>query len=145
MATGLLIRVTPQGFMQGFLGSCFAFRDPRVFVTAAHCVSELEAGQLAIWVPGSGNIEFVRPGEEHEWTGIRPPLKPVAQVLCHDDADLAILRIPHDAEPTDPFWGSVGNVALGEEFHAFGYPENVLGACARPLTATPNTPTLPAR
>ncbi len=40
-----------------------------------------------------------------------------------------------EAAPTEPFWGSVGNFSLGEEFHAFGYPENVLGQDARVPTA----------
>jgi hypothetical protein len=30
-----------------------------------------------------------------------------------------------DPEDVEPFWGAVGNYSLGEQFHAFGYPEDV--------------------
>jgi Trypsin-like peptidase domain len=134
-ATGILFQVNEQGWLQGMLGSCFAFREPRAFLTAAHCVGDLGSEQLAIWMPGTGEIEMVREGEERGWTGIRPPLKPAADVTRHDRADVALLRASDEVEPTEPFWGSVGNMALGEEFQAFGYPENVLQEPKRMPTA----------
>lgn len=134
-ATGLLIGISSRGLMQHFLGSCFAFRDPHAYLTAAHCVGELDPERLAVWVPGGGPVEYVREDEVQTWTGVSHPLKPVTQAVRHESADIAVLRVAEDTHPVEPFWGSAGNFALGEEFRAFGYPENVLGQTARMPTA----------
>jgi hypothetical protein len=33
--------------------------------------------------------------------------------------------VGEEPEDVEPFWGAVGNYSLGEQFHAFGYPEDV--------------------
>jgi hypothetical protein len=110
-----------------FLGSCFAFRSARTFLTAAHCVTGVEARQLAV----------VNVGEDRRviWRG-------VSDVEEHPTADIAALRtLPmSDAarevigereaateDRTEPFWGHVSNYGIGEDFHAFGFPENIFG------------------
>lgn len=34
---------------------------------------------------------------------------------------------PREKDLVEPFWGCVGNYSLGEEFFAFGFPEDSLG------------------
>jgi Trypsin-like peptidase domain len=110
-----------------FLGSCFAFRSQRAFLTAAHCVGDVKSSQLAV----------VNVGENRKviW-------RPVSNVERHPSADIAVIRtLPMtDAERevigeresstedrTEPFWRHVSNYGIGEDFHAFGFPENIFG------------------
>jgi hypothetical protein len=52
----------------------------------------------------------------------------VLSVERHPSADIAMLRISAvDAGLIDPFWNYVSNYSYGEEFAAFGYPEDVFG------------------
>jgi hypothetical protein len=99
-----------------FLGTCFAFREPTHFLTAAHCVGNLEAGNLSIFTPAA----FLLPES----------VLPVKSIVRHPKADLALLTVP----PVDeglilPFRDVASPAALGDEFCAFGFPEetNVVG------------------
>jgi hypothetical protein len=80
------------------------------FVTASHCVGKLGAADVGVLLPGlSATIRAER-------------------LIRHGSADICIVRLPNfDREPAEPFWGVVGNYTLGEEFHAFGWPEEILG------------------
>lgn len=109
-AVGLLLKVNPDSEDSWFfLGSCFAFRERRSFLTAAHCIGDLEAGDLRIHVPRV----------------MRPP-QPVTEVLRHPAADLALLRVREaSAQGVEAFWNFVGNYGWGEEFAAYGYAEDL--------------------
>ena len=102
---GLIVRAAQsEQASGGFLGSCFAFRAPDYWVTAAHCIGDLEGNQLGVFSP----------------TGM--PLKVARRVIRHPTADIAILNVVREtAEGVEPFWGTAGNYGLGEDFFAFGY------------------------
>ena len=120
-ATGLLLHVNQE--RQAFLGSCFAFREDRAFLTAAHCVTNLEPHEVSAWFPGEGSDPVELPIRRMEW------------IHRHSNADVAILKAAADSPRVEPFWSAVSNYALGEDFMAFGYPENVFGEDARMPTA----------
>lgn len=103
-ATGLL--TSRDG--QTFLGTLTAFRTGRHFLTAAHCVGGLSPEEVAVYGPRIGVF-------------------PVTRLTRHVTADLVLVEIEEDLERLTPFSGSVGS-DLGEEFFAFGYPENALSA-----------------
>jgi hypothetical protein len=99
------------------LGTCFAFRSNRHFLTAAHCVGDLEPDRLAVFVPHAA------------------PVTRVVGVEKHPVADVAILTVADELEGVEPFWSAVGNYNLGEDFLAFGYPESIFGPEVREPTA----------
>lgn len=51
--TGVLIGPDNQNFM----GSCFVFRHPNTFLTAAHCVKDIEPSHIQILLPLSETSE----------------------------------------------------------------------------------------
>jgi hypothetical protein len=91
-----------------FLGTCALFRRDDIAITAAHVVGDLEGGELQVYFPR------LRRGAS------------VVEVIRHDTADLALLRILPPADeskrPEDAFWDFVSNLSLGEEFIAYGFP-----------------------
>jgi hypothetical protein len=94
-----------------FLGTCFPFRDPTCFLTAAHCAGELPAKELAIGLP-MGDAGVV----------------PVVAVERHPTADIALLRIAQTtAGEITPFWNLNDRYSLGDSFAAFGYTEDTFG------------------
>lgn len=102
------------------LGSCFALRHRRHYLTAAHCVKGLPTEEVHVLGHTDGVAEY----------------RTVSDVIIHPTADVAILTVvTRETDTSDPFWGTVGNYSLGEDFLAFGYPEDVFGANAR--TPTP--------
>lgn len=119
-ATGLVRLVWEGGSSYG--GTCFAFRQPYVALTAAHCVPPDAA---VVWV------EFPRRGDVRKAT----------DVIRHPEADIAVvLTTPEVGDdgtgyPADTFWNCVGNWALGEEFFAYGFPTE--GPFAGGNTPTP--------
>lgn len=109
-ATGVLFHGPPDGDRISVLGSCTAFRRNDVVLTAAHCVRSVSAEH--IWV------DFMRQG-----TGARQ----ATMIKPHESADLAIIELEpvgndEVGNPEFAFWNFVGNLALGEEFFAYGYP-----------------------
>jgi hypothetical protein len=105
-AIGALVR-SPKGEL---LGTAFAFRQYGHFLTAAHCVKDLDPKELLI---ASGYRRIVR--------GVR-------EVIKHKNADIALLVAePIKDDETHPFWDLVGNLSLGEDFVAYGYPEDAIG------------------
>ena len=117
-ATAQLMKLGPGGGFSVFAGTCFGFRHPDYYVTAAHCV----AGSEEVLVSQSASTD------KANTLAIR--LVQASEILQHDEADLAVLRVdPRVAGPiTEPFPGHlVSNYALGEDFMAYGYPEDVYG------------------
>lgn len=93
-----------------FLGSCFAYCQRTHFLTANHCVLDREVATVFVVSPTDGRA------------------RKVSEILTHPSADVSLLIV--DAQENDqvePFWGCVGNYSLGEEFMAYGYPEDSLG------------------
>lgn len=109
-AVALLYRRNDQGRL-AFLGSCFSLRHQTHFLTAAHCVHEVPAEQLMV----VSHVDQV----PHQ----------VLSVESHPKgADVALLTIGRPADsPIESFWDCVGNFSLGEEFFAFGFPEDAMG------------------
>jgi hypothetical protein len=98
------------------LGSCFAFRHQNNILTAAHCVGSLAAHEMA--VVGPGNNDLI--------------VRLVQDVHRHPSADVALLRLESNNNDTSqPFLDCVGNFSLGEDFVAYGFPEDVFGKTAR--------------
>jgi trypsin-like peptidase len=80
-------------------------------LTAAHCVRGLSP--------------------EHVWVGFirqEKGTRQVTKIKLHESADLAIVELESlenevtEGNPEFAFWNFVGNLALGEEFFAYGYP-----------------------
>ncbi len=108
LATGLVMRAEPRG--DTFLGSCFAIRDSGFFLTAAHCIGDLEASSVVVRSAGT------------------PERRLVLSIVRHPSADVAVLEIAKaDEEGVEPFVYAVNNWSLGEDFYAFGYPEDLFG------------------
>ncbi len=91
-----------------FLGTCFAFRDSMYFLTARHCVGTLRAEQVGIELPSVNTSHSVR------------------AIVPHPTADLAVLILNGDAPDIDTF-RFFGVHALGQDFMAYGFPEDVFG------------------
>jgi trypsin-like peptidase len=109
-AVGLVFHVKGEG--NAFLGTCFGFRQKTHFLTAAHCIGNLPAAEIGIGLP------HVTTKGAH----------PVREVFRHPKADLAVLVLAGDyVPPIDPFWNYVSNFSWGEDFMAFGFPEDVFG------------------
>jgi hypothetical protein len=88
-------------------GTCCAFRRPRYVLTAAHCVDELE--------PGEVEIEFLAAAGRHG----------TVEVVRHPTADLALLLLEDAAllSGVEPFT-ELGRVAgRGSRFAGFGSSE----------------------
>ena len=92
------------------LGSCFVFRYPNRFITAAHCVRDRRAAALAIRLPTTA---FMRPFE-------------IGGIVLHPQADLAVLEVPTISEDdiTWPQYLLCDDRALGTDFAACGYPQD---------------------
>jgi Trypsin-like peptidase domain len=104
---GLLLRAVENDVK--FLGTCFAFRQPTHFLTAAHCVAEVAEHELAVALPLGG-------------------LYRVQRVVTHPNADIAVVTLVGMPDNrTQPFWNPVDPHGLGDEFFAFGYPEDTFG------------------
>ena len=49
-ATGFLVE-RRDGITPRLLGTCFAYRDPHILITAAHCVKDIELESLGFAIP----------------------------------------------------------------------------------------------
>lgn len=114
-AVGLLMQTGKS--VPNFLGSVMAYRDETHFLTAAHCVGQLESSQLSVTLTlGATRVISVQ------------------SVIRHPTADLAIL-VTGSSGLSHPFRNYRKRPEVGEEFVAFGYPENVFAVEAREPTA----------
>jgi hypothetical protein len=115
-ATGLLWR-RASADQYVFAGSCFGFRHPDWWLTAAHCVVEANVSDIRLIVPDCDEPQ-------------------VDAIETHPEADVSLIRVDWGAKRRpEPFWGCVGNYGMGEDFFAFGYPESVFGPDSRMPTA----------
>lgn len=93
-----------------FLGTSFAFREERMLLTAAHCVKGIDVKELAVLFPSNQASAYC-----------------VESVTVHPVADIAICRTePLPSGLISPFSG-VGEAGPGQEFIAFGFPEDESG------------------
>jgi hypothetical protein len=87
------------------LGTCFAFRHPRFFLTAAHCLGRLKPEDI-----------IIAPADRTKIAGAR-------QVQFHPSADLAILEIDRDAMDDQPnYFRTAPKPQMGMNFLAYGFP-----------------------
>jgi hypothetical protein len=101
-----------KGIGPTFIGTCFAYRRQGHFITAAHCLGDLQADQLGVMTPQ------------------RALIKSAIALTRHPTADIAIIETPTvhvEGDVVEPFELIVSNWSLGEDFFAFGYPVDVLG------------------
>jgi hypothetical protein len=90
-------------------GTCFAFRQPHIALTAAHCIP---TDAQEVWV------QYPRRGDRRKATN----------VIRHSEADVAVIFTSPDENddgtgyPEGAFWNCVGNWGMGEEFLAYGFP-----------------------
>jgi Trypsin-like peptidase domain len=95
---------------QIFLGTCFAFRHRNYFLTADHCVRDRKIAALSVAHPFEG--VFTR----------------IATIHSHPTADLAVVTLANQGkDKTEPFLDLAANYGLGEEFVAYGFPEDTIG------------------
>lgn len=105
-----LIFQLQSGKDPAFLGSCFAYCQKTHFLTANHCVSDRDRATLIV----------VSPADQRA--------RRVIEVITHPNADVSLLLVaPLESDLVEPFWGNVGNYSLGEEFMAYGFPEDSRG------------------
>jgi hypothetical protein len=125
-STGMLVHM-PRGGEVSFLGTCAAFRQPWVALTAAHCLGELEPSEIVVHYPS----EVRASSSVHT--------RRLVHFERHQKADLAFAYTEPDEDdsfegyPEHAFWDYVGNLSLGEEFIAYGFQSKGLYPC-RPRT-----------
>lgn len=106
-ATGLVFRGnTHDG---AFLGTAFLFRNASTVVTAAHVIDGLNASDVTVLLPNTLPLETL---------GVR-------HIERCPGVDLAALMLATKSG-AEPFWNHVSNFSLGEEFMAYGFPEDVM-------------------
>jgi S1-C subfamily serine protease len=99
--------VLPEGSTSNdwdLAGTGFCFRAPEFIVTAAHCIGNAVIGQIGIFNFSDGEI-------------IR-----AIDILKHNTADIAIIRLSSNESRLIPFWNFVSNYSLGEKFYTYGFP-----------------------
>lgn len=102
------------------LGSCFAFRHRSHYLTAAHCVKGLPADEIHVLGHTDSGVEY----------------RTATEVVIHPSADVALVTVlTRETDTAEPFWDTLGNYSLGEDFLAYGYPEDIFGENARAPTA----------
>lgn len=88
-----------------FCGTAFALANRRIFITAAHVLEN--AKDIVLITPSSATI------------------RPVQNCILHPTADLAIVRIEkNDKDTFQPFSDYGSSISVGDDFIAYGYPEN---------------------
>ncbi|MES2205554.1 MAG: trypsin-like peptidase domain-containing protein [Pseudomonadota bacterium] len=93
-----------------FLGSTFSFRESSYFLTAEHCLTNKSEKDIVVVSP-TDNI-----------------VRSVLKIIRHPSADIALLLVDVPSNnQVESFWDCVGNYSLGEEYVAFGYPEDSIG------------------
>jgi Trypsin-like peptidase domain len=106
-ATGLVFR--GLGPTATFVGSGFLFRNGVSVITAAHVVDGLNPTNASFVLPHTLPLEY------HELRAIQ---------TC-PSADLAILALKSPSS-APPFSNHVSNYSVGEDFMAYGFPEDIM-------------------
>jgi len=110
-AVGLVSYSDEERRTLSILGTCTAFRQPHVALTAAHILQRVSNDRRV-------RIDYPRRGH----------MQPVTKIERHPDADIALLVSPPDGDddlkgyPPGAFSNFVANWGLGEEFMAYGFP-----------------------
>lgn len=91
-----------------FLGSAFAFRRGGVFLTAAHCVTALEADEMILAHP------LLNSGGPTPVISIRP----------HPSVDVAVVKVSGDTTRLSPFYILSTGHSAGSDVGAWGFPED---------------------
>jgi len=113
-ATSLLLGLGSDGEYV-FLGSCFAYSSPHVFLTAAHCIRDRTSSALRVWGLTEGTED-----------------KLIRRVITHPTADLAVLiTAPSDSDFMP--YRQVIAVEPGDEVHAYGFHEDTTDHGIEPL------------
>jgi hypothetical protein len=90
-----------------YLGSCCCYREPRLFLTAHHCIADIPPEELRI---------AASPYSEVDGDAI------VQRVIRHPDADLAALISGAGLREISPLSPVESLIAGGEEVDAHGFP-----------------------
>jgi S1-C subfamily serine protease len=120
-ATGLVL-ADFAGVKPRITGTCFLLRYEHYAITAAHCVPA-EATSLTVALPRQQRA------------------MPVTSITRHPTADVALLSgepsvtEKREGYPERSFWDCPSNWALGEQFMAYGFPEETNSE--GPIQATP--------
>lgn len=99
--TGLLLERESRAMR----GSCFVFRYPNRFLTAAHCVTETAPGELSVLLPATDTFYDVE------------------EIVRHPNADVAVLHVPGVSEDdiTWPHYVLFDDNVWGVDFTSCGY------------------------
>jgi hypothetical protein len=112
---GVLVLVGRQAWERdeiAFFGTTFGFRTPDRFLTAAHCVKGLAAGDLLI-------VDLDEPMERIA----------VEEIVLHPEADVAVLKTRAVDRPRHAYFFDTHDQFMpGESFTAVGYPSQLLGS-----------------
>lgn len=98
-----------------YLGTCFSFYSPKLFITAAHCIKDIPLDRL--WV--------------NHLNGPPPTLfERVQEPTIVDRADLAFFFAdsPGTGWRHEIFRKTQYNIPLGEEVCVFGFPQEIFGS-----------------
>jgi len=104
-ATSLLLGLGSEG-EDIFLGSCFAYYFPHIFLTATHCIQSRTSSAVRVCGVDEGTEDRL-----------------IQQVVIHPTADLAVLITDPSESGFDPF-RQVIEVEPGDEVHAYGFQED---------------------
>lgn len=88
------------------LGTCFAFKRPNYFLTAAHCIEKLAVDQLVIAPNDRRNLAVAD------------------RVIFHPTADLAILYVEGERSVTgENYFRKIVPPSMGGDYYAYGFPD----------------------
>lgn len=99
-----------------FLGTCFAYKEPWFFITAAHCVEGYDATDIGVIAPGPYGT-----GIAIREIGLAPP------------ADIAVLRATDSGRwlsGVEPYREIQQEYELAQDFVTYGFPERTVGLVA---------------
>jgi hypothetical protein len=113
-ATSLLLGVGSDG-EDVFLGSCFAYSSPHIFLTATHCIRDRTSSALRVWGLTEGTED-----------------KLIKRVINHPTADLAVLITDPSDSDFMPYRQGI-EVEPGDEVHAYGFHEDTTDHGIEPL------------
>ena len=108
-----------EDFDRVFLGTCCAFRQTNIFLTARHCIGDDDT-RLFVATAGQAPCD---------------PLLAVTSVDHPENADLAVLKLDEGAWPAgvEPFVELLPEPsALATEFMAYGFPEDAPALNSKP-------------
>ncbi len=109
LAYGLLF--SGSGDAEVVHGTCFGFRSANTFLAARHCVEGVTGLQVAQQPRGTQ----------------RDRVRQLVDVVAHESADLAVLRVEPDDEAPHYYFDEIESskqLLLGHDVHAYGYAAN---------------------